>query len=114
MLEGSLFGTLLATKVATATFLDHVDIWVNAAQAIILALLAFLATRTSRQGKRNEDKIDSVHTSVTHAATAAAAAASAAQDSARITRDIGGALRSVHVDATQVDPAAVPDTGGHA
>lgn len=104
MLEGSLFGVLLLTKLATATAWDHVDGYVNAAQAVILAVLAYLATRNGRKTDLANNKIDDVHTTVSHAATAAAAAASAAEDSARITRDIGGALRSVHVEPTDVNP----------
>jgi hypothetical protein len=60
-------------------------------------MLVLLAYVSKRERAVISAKVDTVHESVAHGATAAANAAAAAADSARIVREIGGAMRSVDV-----------------
>jgi len=69
-----------------ASIWDHVDIWAPVANTALLVVLALLQRQTGR-------KVDDTHESVHAAARTAAAAAECAEASARITKELGGALR---------------------
>lgn len=79
---------------AVASIGDHLDLWAPAANTLLLIILAYTS---KRERKVISEKVDSVHESVSHGAAAAASAATAAEASARIVKEIGGAMRSVNV-----------------
>lgn len=86
---------------AVASIGDHLDLWAPAANTLLLIVLAYVSRqehKASRQERKAiSEKVDSVHESVSHGAAAAASAATAAEASARIVKEIGGAMRSVDV-----------------
>lgn len=92
--------TAIVTNAAVfvASIGDHLDLWAPVANTALLVLLAVVSRRERQVISK---KVDTVHESVSHGAAAAASAATAAEASARIVREIGGAMR--HVDVSPLD-----------
>jgi Na+-transporting methylmalonyl-CoA/oxaloacetate decarboxylase gamma subunit len=88
--------------------------WAVPANTLLLIILALVSRQNGKKIDRNTDHVietkngvDEAKVNATHAASAAAAAAAAAATAARITQEVGGAIRSIEVPA-----APAPETNG--
>jgi hypothetical protein len=109
--------TVAAANIAAAVISSEWAIPMNTLLLVILALVSRsngkkLDETKDHLGEKVDDaasalgtKLNNAAVDATHVASAAAAAAASAATAARISKEIGGALRGVHVET---DPPAPP------
>jgi hypothetical protein len=120
-----MLGTVASKLIVTVAAANVAAIVISTDWALPLntLLLVILAIVSRGNGKKIEetkdhiaDKLDDAAVASTHVASAAAAAAASALTAARISKEIGGALRGVHVpeDVSTDPPADPPSTSPEA
>lgn len=90
----------LITWLGAAVFSTVDPIWATPLNTLLLLVTVVIGAILNRKVNRVQDKQEDMHQSIGHSAAASASAAEAAATAARITKELGGLVRTVDPPVT--------------